>query len=334
MRTKNNFTILILFTMLSCISSCVIETAKKPKRQVVTIYSDCIGKSEISIFRKFQKKEHIKVKIVHLSTDSIIEKITREGVNSTADILLFKSLYGTFKATKLKLFQPWKSWKMNELVHKNHKSKNGTWYGIGINPYVFISKNDSLSTIESIGELFYPNYLDKWSSDLETSSHLLPLFAPILFNKNYRESKSWISTFTRNQHTQLNEMDKNGIPVMTADILLSTYQSFYKMSERNDSLDLQLQLVFSNQNKRGAFYNLITVGIVKQARNFENAKLLLEYIASASVNEKLNNVWKTFPISLHTRTHPFAYQNTYFKIASISSSKMFQKYDFLNELTR
>lgn len=332
MRTKNTFSFLILFTLLVSVSSCVIETAKKPKNQVVTIYSDCIDKSEISIFQKFQKKEHIKVNIVHLSTDSILKKIARQGVNTSADVILFKSLFATYKAAKLQLFQPWKSWKMDELVRKNYTSKNGTWYGIGINPYVFVAKNDSLATVESIGDLFYPKYLDKWSSDLESSSELIPLFAPILRNKNYKESKEWVSDFIRNQHSQPNELDKKGIPIMTTDLLFTNYSSFAKMSARNDSTDLQLQLVFSNQNKRGAFYNLCCAGIVKQARNFENAKLLLEYIASAPVNEKLNNLWKTFPISLHDRIHPFAYQNTFFKIANLSSSRVMPTYGYLDEI--
>ena len=332
---KNQKTILkriIFFSFLMSLSSCIVETAKAPSKQYVTIYSDCISNKDLIFFKKFQKKEHIKVQIIKLPTDTIIKRLKTQRFNSTADVILMKSLFGIYKADKLDLLQPWKSLKMKELILPHYHSKQNTWFGIGIDPYVFVAKNDSVSTINSMGDLLYTEVMDKWSSDLESGSDLIPLLAPILKKKTRLGAKDWYYEFKRNQHSQPNETDRNGIPLMTTDVLLTYYSSYLKMSERNDSTDLQLQLLFSNQEQRGAYYNMYCAGIVKQARNYENAKLLVEYIASAPVNEKLNNSWKSFPISLHSRIHPFAYQNTFFKIATISHQRMMANYAHLEKI--
>ena len=90
----------------------------------------------------------------------------------------------------------------------------------------------------------------------------------------------------------------------------------------------------TSQKKKGAFYNLITVGIVKQARNYENAKCLMEYLATAHMNEKINNRWSTFPISLHNRTHPFAYQNAHFKLFRGSCAKILVNYPNMDRIIK
>ena len=221
---------------------------------------------------------------------------------------------------------------MNELVIKNFKSPKNTWYGIGIEPYVLIAKNDTISSLNSIGDLLYQKNQDKWSTDLGNSSELLPLIAPILQSKKRNESYNWVRDFTKFQHQDQNKKDKNGTPKMTTDVLLTSFGSFVKMSDRNDSLDSQLKLLFTNQSKKGAFFNLHCAGIVKQARNYENAKLFIEYITTNSTNEKLNNKWKTFPIGLHKRKHDFAYQNTFFKIYPCSINQTLINYNQLNKI--
>ena len=309
----------------------MVKTAKVPKKQTVIIYSDCLNSKDILLFKSFEKKQKIDVKIINLPTDTIINKIKKDKYNTTADLVILKSLFGIYKAQKADLFQPCKSWKINELVNKKYKSSKKTWFGIGIEPYILISKNDTISSINSIGDLLYQKNQDKWSTDLENPSELLPLIAPILKNKKRTESLGWVRDFTKFQHQDQNKKDKNGIPKMTTDVLLTTYGSFVKMSERNDSLDSQLKLIFSNQTKKGAFFNLHCTGIVKQARNYENAKLLIEYISTNSTNEKLNNKWKTFPIGLHERKHNFAYQNTFFKIYPTSINQTLISYKQLNK---
>jgi iron(III) transport system substrate-binding protein len=325
---------ILICTILLNSTSCLIDSAKVPSKQIVTIYSDCLSKKDLRLFKNFRKKEKIKIRIISLPTDSIINILKRESYNTTADVIILKSLMGAYKAQKAEVLQSWNSWKMKELVNKKFKSKDNTWFGLGIEPYIFVAKNDTVSDISTFGELLHSKNMDKWSTNLENTSELVPLLAPILQKKKRNLSIEWYSDFMRNQHSQINEVDKKNIPIMTTDVLLTNYTSYIQMSERNDSSDLQLQLIFPNQNTKGAFYNLHCIGIVKQARNFENAKLVVEYFASAETNEKLNNKWTTFPISLHTRIHPFAYQNTFFKISSSSASKLMVNYPNLTKIVK
>lgn len=317
------------FAILLTANSCVIETAKAPTKQYVTIYTDCLIKNDVKLFSTFSKKEHIQVRIIHLPADSILSRLKKQKYNTYADILLLKSVFDMHQIKKEKLLQPVKSWKIDELIAANYKSQDNTWFGIGIDPYVFVSKNDSSSIISEFGELLKSSNIDKWSTTFNTTNELVPLLAPFLFKKKSSAVKKWYYDFLANQHTQAVTKNRNGIPIMTANVLLTSYSIYSKMVHKKDSINKNFDLHFSNQAKMGSYYNLLCAGIVKQARNFENAKLLLEYIATAQMNEKLNNCWNTFPISGFSRKHPFNYQNTYFKIDKEKTSKIVVNYTSL-----
>lgn len=316
------------------VSSCLVDTAEMPKKQSVTIYSDCLSKEDISLFHRFRNKEHIRVKIIHLPADSILKIVQSEGYNTRADVIILKSLYDTQRIHKAKILNPIKSWKLDELVNKKFKSKDNTWFGIGVNPYVFVAENDTVSTISEIGELLHKKNRDEWSTNLETSTDLVPLLAPVLQKKKRSEAIEWYMDFMENDHAESEEYDKNGIAIMTTNMLVTSYTTYVEMTKRNDSTDFHLHLSFPNQSKKGAFYNLICAGIVKQARNYENAKLLIEYLSTIHMNEKINNRWNTFPISLQSRTHPYAYQNTTFKIYKGFNSNIIVNYPNLNRIIK
>ena len=269
-----------------------------------------------------------------MESDSIIQRLKREGFNTTADIIILKSLYDTQKANRFDLYQPLQSPVINQFINKRYKSPRNTWFGIGINPYVFISKHDTLTSISEFGELLHAKNKHKWSTTLTKARDLVPMLGPILQKKKRRDAVEWYSNFMENESPVKVTYDKNRIPKMHTEVLLTDYVTYSIMSNRNDSSDFHLKMVYSNQKSKGVFFNMVTAGIVRQARNYENAKLLMEYMASDKMNEKLNNRWYTYPISLHDFTHPFAYQNAPFRIFKGSSSKIMVNYPLLDLIVR
>ena len=332
LRFKNPVIFLLLILVSS--SSCLVETVKEPKNQIVTIFSDCLKKKDIKLFKSFSKKEHILVKIVYLPTRKILYKLKKESYNTDADIIILKSTYDMFKAQKGDLLQAVNSEKANEIIDINYRSKTKTWFGIGIDPYVFVAKNDSLNKLTEFSELFKKSNIDKWSTNFEKTTDIVPMISALLQRKKRIELKEWYQEFINNQHSQLIKVNKKKIPIITANILLTNYSTYAAMIEKKDSLNSKFKMTFSNQKKIGAFYNLHCIGIVKQARNFENAKLLLEYVASSQINEKLNNCWNTFPIQYHVRKHGFKYQNMYFKIYKGLISKSTYNYSTLGNIVK
>ena len=316
--------LLILFVL--SFTSCVVENAKKSHHQTVTIFSDCLSKKDVHLFKDFRKKEKIKVKIIYLPTDTILKKIKQQGFNTFADVIILKSLFDINKARLEDIMHPIKSKKMDALIYSKFKSKDNTWFGIGIDPYVFITKNDTLSTVSDFSELLDNKNQNKWSTNYTLSRELIPMLAPIFHNKKRSEIKAWYSNFLENKNTQDKNYNSRKIALVTTNTLLTSYSEYVKIMEDKKGNTKNLSMQFSNQEKKGAFYNLHCAAVVNQARNYENAVLLLEYISSDGMNEKLNNRWNTFPINIFIEKHFYNYQNSNFKLFKGSSSKLIVNY--------
>jgi ABC-type Fe3+ transport system substrate-binding protein len=326
--------VIYLLLILLSFSSCMVETVKEPKNQTVTIYSDCLKKKDLKLFKSFSKKEHILVNIIYLPTKKILYKLKKASYNTDADIIILKSTYDMYKAQKGDLLQPLNSEKAKEIIDIKYRSKTKTWFGIGIDPYVFVAKNDSVNKLTEFSELLKKSNIDKWSTNFEKTTDIVPMISALLQKKKRIELRDWYQEFINNQHFQYNTENKKKIPLITADVLLTNYSTYIQMVQKKNTFNRKFKMTFSNQKKIGAFYNLHCIGIVKQARNYENAKLLLEYIITPNINEKLNNCWNTFPIQLHSKKHAFNYQNTYFKLYKGMISKNTYNYSTLGNIVK
>jgi iron(III) transport system substrate-binding protein len=321
-------TISILIVTILTFTSCNVEVAKESKKQFVTIYTDCLIEKDLSIFQNFQKKNHIIVRIVNLSANDIISKIKAEGYNTNADLIILKSIVSIRKAQRLNLLNFINSEILNELIESNFKSIDNTWFGIGVDPYVLVTKLKAEKEPEKYAELFTNEYQDKWTTDLEEYSDLIPFLGSI--NRlNKRPEFYKIATHFKEDQLYLGKSMEN---YLKPNYFLTNFSNYVQNISNQDSLSEIYKPVFLNQTSSGAYFNLHCAGVVKQAKNFDNAKLLLEYLAKNEFNEQLNQKWKTIPISVHQRIHPFEYQNIEFIYYKGSMAKQSLNYSFYQKV--
>ncbi len=326
--SKRSFALSIIVVFLLTAISCNVEVAKESKKQFVTIYTDCLGKKDLSIFKNFQKKNHISVRIVHLSANDIISKIKAEGYNTDADIIILKSIVTIRKAQRLKLLNSINSEKLNSLIESNFRSVDNTWFGIGLDPYVLVTKVKAEKEPEKYAELFTDEYQEKWTTDLENQTNLIPFLGSI---NRLKKRSEFYKTVTNFKDDQL-YLGKSMVDYLKPNYFLTNLSNYIQNISNQDSLSVIYKPVFLNQTSSGGYFNLHCAGIIKQAKNFENAKLLLEYLVKNEFNEQLNQKWKTIPISVHRRIHPFEYQNIEFIYFKGSMAKQSLNYSFYQKV--
>ncbi len=325
---KVSVAVSVIIVVLMTFTSCNVEIAKESKKQFVTIYTDCLHKKDLSIFKNFQKKHHISVRIVHLSANEIISKIKAEGYNTDADIIILKSIVSIRKAQRLNLLNAINSENLNSLIESNFRSDDNTWFGIGLDPYVLVTKLKAEKEPEKYAELFTNEYKDKWTTDLENYTELIPFLGSINRLNKRPEFYKKATNFIEDQLYLGKSIDD----YLKPNYYLTNLSNYIQNISNQDSLSEIYKPVFLNQTTSGAYFNLHCAGIVKQAKNFDNAKILLEYLAKSEFNEQLNQKWKTIPISVHQRIHPFEYQNIEFIYYKGSMAKQSLNYSFYQKV--
>ena len=293
--------------LVFCFSACSIEEARPTKKQEIVIASDCLDPKDETLFKSFEKSFGIQVKIHHFSADSLKKLLVQEGVDTEIDAVILASTYSMYLLDNSNLLQVIKKEKFPKQLEKNFRSKKSTWAGIGIDPYVVAVSKDSCNKIVE-----YKDLLEKSNTfySLQTADFWNPFYASIaqrMGKKNKRNSADWIKKMRENAKEFISMNDT----IASNSIFFSSY------SVLNLKKDKKLKLIFPNQLTGGSYYNMACFGIVKQARNYENALAFFGYLLNESVNKRLNYHWKKFPV-LSTKTSFFAYQNSAFKKSETS----------------
>ena len=314
--------------MLACLIACNLEKAHPNKNQYLIIASDCLKSKDAKLFKNFKKSAGIKVRIIHLSADSIKHKLRTEGLNSDIDAVILASIYDMNNLDKSNLLQVISNDNFPSNLAKKHISKTKTWAGIGIDPYVFYSIDDTLQKIKTYRNLLKEN---RWSSNLTNETNWFPFYSFIerkIDPKSTFSAQAWITQFESNKQNRKSFSDSLG----PCKIHLTTYSNYRESLADKKSIYKKGKLVFPNQHIGGSYYNMVCYGIVKQAPNFTNGVKFFQYILLKSVNDRLNNALNMFPINSYESSIYSYQQDLRFKKYHTSPVKLVSNYEKLKNI--
>lgn len=314
---KSSFKTVFTFMLIVLISACTIDKARPTKKQHLYIASDCLTKKDEKLFRNFEKSTKINIHIVSMTSDSLMILLKKEGLTTTIDCVISSSVYDMDNLSDSKFLQEKSIDLAKGIIPSKFISEKKDYIGFGIDPYVLLAQNDSTNKWRNYSDI---NGKLAFTTDLKSKSDLLPFYSIVFAKLEKSKPKviySWCETFSKNKVNVANDTLK-----LNATKVLFTLYSHY---ENNKKELKKLNLIFPNQRKAGSYYNMPCFGIIKQARNYSNAKLFLIYMAHDNVNKRLNNRLKMFPIIVEKQSiYPF--QNKRYKKSSVSPIQQTKQY--------
>lgn len=302
--------------------SCEVKTAKVTSPQTLVIASDCLFPKDTILFVGFAKKNHLSIRIEHLSWRAILKKIRTEKLNTNLDALILSSSYSMLQLASSNVLQRVE----NETIPSQFFSKSKTWAGIGIDPYIFVSKDDTLNRLIDYNSLIRYTC---WEAQPRNSTEWSPFFAALnhqLGKKNRALKRKWYLAPVPTANAQAIKQDSSqrvGCP-----IFIGNYSKIADSLTGEVTINRGELLVFPNQESGGTFYNMHCFAIVKQAQNFQYATEFFNYILLESVNKRLNNQWKTFPL-FSNKMSLYPYQNMRFELYSKSPMRLLNHFNRL-----
>jgi hypothetical protein len=284
---------------LSCVLySCSPGEARPSRKQRIVLATDCLTKEDERLFKSFKKYHHIDVQIVQLSADSILYILKNAGVNTEIDAVLLRYSRGSEDIERNHTLKS----KVKSLVPS---SQSLDYFTVGQDPYViFQSLRDSSNRQHDLTDLMRNT---PWTTDLSISSDFNPLFSGVKARMKDKKKYSfydWKKDFLKNNAASTRFADSAG----RARCLLTLHSHFAQQPDLLDHYAVSETPLFINQQNGGSYYQPIRFGIVRHARNFSNAKELLDYLFNVPFNRRLNNRLGTFPVVERGKS-PYPYQN-------------------------
>lgn len=285
----------------------------EPKQESsVNVYSARNYDVDKDIFLRFEEETGIKVNLIEGKGDELLERMSREKSNPQADLFLAVGGETISYVKENELLQNHDIENIDSIAEEGFYGNDWTALTKRARVLVYDKNKNSDFKINSYTDLGQDFYQNKLLVRTGTSSYNIALTANILQNYGAEKTREFVSGVVENlaREPQGNDRDQaKGVIAGDGEYALMNTYYIIKMLNSADSVEQdtakQVGVAFPNETH----VNISWGGIIKDAKNKENARILLEYLLNeeqqkiymeengeypVNINVELNEILKGF----------------------------------------
>lgn len=258
------------------------------------------------LYDQFKEETGIQVNVIEAEAPQLIERLKREGDNTSADLFITVD-GGILNSAKVEgLLQPVESSTIDEQVPSELRDTENNWIGLSTRARVIAYAKDrvdpsELSTYEDLAT-------DKWKDKLlvrsSASLYNQSLLASLISINGEDEAKEWAAGITNNLARAPEGGDRDQAKAVIAGVGdLAIMNSYYigrmSVSEEAEEVKVfeELGVYFPNQETTGTHINISGAGLIKDSKNKENAIKLIEFLTAVPAQELISQENFEFPVN-------------------------------------
>lgn len=267
-------------------SACTVKSAKAEKNHAITIASDFLHPEDSVLFANFAQRNDLHITIRHLSLNELISEVETKGYNSGIDLVFSQNTRTPIELNKKGLLQNLVE-PEDKLTSQNHYiSYRHNFIGVGLDPFVITFRNDSLRRKTTYNDLTKTPHFHTLSK-----ADMISFLSPIRRRKDRIITYKWATEWDASSMKYPEKGSKR-------DSMKMTLCKHSQLNSFKDSIWQQAATTpyFPNQNQSGAYFDLATVSIIRQAEHYIDAQKLIEYFQNPGFNNVLNQKIGRFPI--------------------------------------
>ena len=268
----------------------------------VRVFSGRHYSSDDALYQRFTQASGIKVRLLEAKDSEIIERLRKEGRNSSADVLILVDAARLDQATDAGLFQPVRSAELLRDVPLSLRDPKGRWFGLTrrVRAVVVNPKLVNPTSLKSYADLANPALKGKLCLRNRANVYNQSLVADQLILRGEAATTRWIKGMVAN----LAE------PVFTSDTTLAravaqgkcgvgVVNSYYvarMLAGQNGAADTKLARSLKVVYPRPAHVNISGAGVTRYASNRAQALKLIEFLTSPTAAEGFAQASLEYPL--------------------------------------
>jgi len=254
---------------------------------------------------QFSTRTGIKVNLVAGNADALIQRLTSEGINSPADILLTVDAGNLNKAKEMGLFQPVRSQTLEKEVPAAYRDPAGEWFGLSMRarPIMYAKDRVNPADLANYADLADPRWKGKVCVRSSGNVYNQSMVAAMIARNGAAATESWAKSLVANFARPPQGGDRDQIKAVAAgqcDVaLVNTYYlgGMLNASQADEKEAAEkVGIIWPNQKENGVHVNVSGAGVTKHAKNRDNALRLLEFLVSEDAQRWYAEVNYEYPV--------------------------------------
>jgi hypothetical protein len=256
----------LVFIFPIVLLGCRTDEVQEIKTKKLVIASDFLESSDVKLFHSWSKRSGIRIKILSISQKELTKILDSAAFNSGIDLFIGRSLYSSEKLQRKSVFQK------IELDNSNYyDSKEYHFFGLGIDPYVFLPKTDS----SVVPKIYSDLTSQRFHSDLERTDEI-PFLAGFLSKMDRVKTYNWLKNYQAHK-----------------DSLHNSEFTLTKFSRCHSEHVIE----YPGKRVNGTLYDLTYIGVIRQTEHIGACRSFLSYYRNDGPNGVLCRKLQLIPLS-------------------------------------
>jgi len=254
---------------------------------------------------RFSEQTGIEVNLVTGKADALLKRLTSEGANSPADLLITTDAGRLHRAKDAGVLQPVSSNILNSAIPASYRDPEGYWHGLSVRARVIAYVKDKVNP----GQLSrYEDLADsQWKGRIciRSSGNIYnqSLVASLLEANGEEATQTWANGVVKNMARTPKGGDRDQVKAAAAGVCdLAVVNTYYLGAMINGDDENQREaaakvaILWPNQEDRGTHVNVSGAGVTQSAKHREEAIRLLEFLVSEESQAWYASVNHEYPV--------------------------------------
>lgn len=259
----------------------------------LNLYSSRHYDTDERLYSDFEEATGITINRIEGKADELIARMSAEGANSPADILLTVDTSRLARAKDAGILQAIESDVLENNIPSYLQDEDNQWFGFSQRArIIFYDKADVAKPPRTYLELADPAYKGQICIRSSSNTYNQTLLASIVTHHGAEKAKEWAIGMVDNMARAPQGGDTDQLRgIISGECEISVANSYYfARSIRKEVKGLSAERdmigwIFPSQNAEGAHMNLSGGGVAAHAPNRDNAVKFLEYLASEQAQQ-------------------------------------------------
>lgn len=278
----------LTFCALSAVSMLALSSGAALADGEVNIYSYRQPELIQPLMDAFTKDTGIKTNVLFLDK-GLVERISAEGANSPADVILTIDIARLMEAKDGGVTQALDDADINGQIPAQFRDPEGNWFGLTTRGrVVYASKERVSEDAITYEELADPKWKGRICMRDAQHSYNIGLFASMVAHHGAEYTETWLAGLKQNLVKKPDGNDRAQAKAIFSgecDLgLANTYYLGLMMTNEKEPEEKEwagaVKVLFPNSGDRGTHVNISGMALAKNAPNKDNAVKLMEFLAS------------------------------------------------------
>jgi len=254
------------------------------------------------LLKAFTEKTGIKTNVIFASS-GLVERLTAEGKNSPADVLLTNEFGLLIQAVNAGVTSSVKSPIIDKQIPATLRDPDGHWIGLTRRArIVYASKERVTQDAITYEELADPKWRGKICARSGQHTYNISLIASMIAHLGEEKAEEWLKGVKANLARKPAGGDREQVRDVKAGLCdLAIGNTYYMVAMQKNPAQKEwadaVKILFPNANDRGTHVNISGASMLANAPNKTNAVALMEYLVSDEAQKIYANADGEYPAS-------------------------------------